>query len=223
ATPLRVGFVLHVMQVAGAEVLVAETIRRLAGKIEPVILCLDAIGALGERLQAQGVPVVCLNRRPGRDWRLAFRLARELTARRVEVVHAQQYTPFFYSALARPLCGFRPRLILTEHGRAFPDVVAWLRRTTNRLVLQHLASAVPACSAFSGRALAEVDGFTRRKVEVIENGIELSRYAAAADRAGPRSAVGLNPARRYVACVARFHPVKDHAMLLRGFASVAHQ
>ena len=41
---LRVGFVLHVMQVAGAEVLVTETVRRLAGKIAPTIFCLDAVG-----------------------------------------------------------------------------------------------------------------------------------------------------------------------------------
>ena len=33
-TRLRVGFVLHVMQVAGAEMLVAETIRRLSGRID---------------------------------------------------------------------------------------------------------------------------------------------------------------------------------------------
>ena len=46
--PIRVGFVLHAMQVAGAEVLVAETIRRLGNRIEPVILCLDSVGALGE-------------------------------------------------------------------------------------------------------------------------------------------------------------------------------
>ena len=32
-TPVRVGFVLHVMQVAGAEVLVNETIRRLGSRI----------------------------------------------------------------------------------------------------------------------------------------------------------------------------------------------
>ncbi len=51
---LRIGFVLHVMQVAGAEVLVAETIRRLAGRIAPTIFCLDAVGALGEQLQDGG-------------------------------------------------------------------------------------------------------------------------------------------------------------------------
>src|SRR4051812_48774227 len=38
---IRIGFVLHVMQVAGAEVLVAETVRRLGGAIDPVIFCLD--------------------------------------------------------------------------------------------------------------------------------------------------------------------------------------
>ena len=66
-SPLNVAFVVHVMQVAGAEVLVAETIRRLVGRIDPVVLCLDSIGQLGERLLAEGVPVVSLGRRPGRD------------------------------------------------------------------------------------------------------------------------------------------------------------
>jgi hypothetical protein len=61
---IRIAFVLHAMQVAGAEVLVAETIRRLLGGIAPVIFCLDAVGAIGERLQVEGVDVVCLGRRP---------------------------------------------------------------------------------------------------------------------------------------------------------------
>src|SRR5688500_4857436 len=109
--PIRIGFVVHVMQVAGAEVLVAETIRRLGSSLDPVIFCLDAIGPLGEQLQAEGVPVVSFARRPGRDWRVAGRLAGELGRRRIEVVHAHQYTPFFYSALARALRGGRPALL----------------------------------------------------------------------------------------------------------------
>ena len=40
--PPRIAFVMHVMQVAGAEVLVHEIIHRLAGRIEPVVLCLDS-------------------------------------------------------------------------------------------------------------------------------------------------------------------------------------
>jgi glycosyltransferase involved in cell wall biosynthesis len=209
------------MQVAGAEVLVAETIRRLAGRIDPTVLCLDGVGLLGERLQVEGVPVVPLGRRPGRDWRLVWRLARELRQRNIDVVHAHQYTPFFYAALARAVSRRDARVILTEHGRHFPDVVSPLRRAVNRFALDHLADAVNACCGFSARALGQIDGFSARRIEVIPNGIELERYGPAPDRAALRRSLGLDPARRYVATVARFHPVKDHATLLRGFQQVA--
>lgn len=218
----RVGFVLHVMQVAGAEVLVAETIRRLAGQIAPTVFCLDAVGPIGEKLRAEGTPVVCLGRRPGRDWRVAWRLARALEAHRIEVVHAHQYTPFFYAALAKLLGRNKVRLILTEHGRHFPDIVRPLRRTVNRLLLDRLADAVNACCAFSAAGLSRVDGFAAGRIEIIENGIDLARYRAVADRAGLREKLGLAANRRYLAVVARFHPVKDHATLLRAFAAVAH-
>jgi len=221
--PIRVGFVLHAMQVAGAEVLVAEIIRRLATRIVPTVFCLDAVGPLGERLLKEGTAVVCLHRRPGRDWRVAWRLARALRARAIEVVHAHQYTPFFYAALAGPLSGRRPRLILTEHGRHYPDVVSPLRRAANRLLLDPLAAAVNACCAFSARALSEKDGFAGSRIEVIPNGIEVDRHGPALDRIALRHRLGLDPARRYVACVARLHPVKDHATLLRGFAAVARE
>jgi glycosyltransferase involved in cell wall biosynthesis len=209
------------MQVAGAEVLVTETIRRLHGQIDPTIVCLDAVGTLGEQLAAEGVPVVCLERKPGRDWWLPWRLAREISARQIDIIHAHQYTPFFYSALARALCWMQPRLIFTEHGRGYPDVVSTFRRATNRLFLRHLASAVNACCAWSARAISRVEGFSTTPIDVIENGIELSRYGPAADRDALRRALGLDPGRRYIACVARFHSVKDHAMLVRAFAIVA--
>lgn len=218
---IRVGFVLHVMQVAGAEMLVAETVRRLRGRIDPAVFCLDGVGPLGEQLRAEGFEVVCLDRRPGRDWRVAWRLAKELRARQIEVIHAHQYTPFFYAALARLLAGLKPRLIFTEHGRHYPDVVSPRRRAVNRLFLDCLADAVNAVCAFSGRSLSRVDGFAGSRIEVIENGVETSRYDGLPDRATLRRRLGLDPSRRYVVTIARFHPVKDHAMLLRALARVA--
>jgi glycosyltransferase involved in cell wall biosynthesis len=219
---VRVSFVVHVMQVAGAEMLVAETIRRLHGQILPTVFCLDAVGPLGERLRTEGLAdVVCLGRRPGRDWRVAWRMARELRDRGIEVIHAHQYTPFFYAALARVLAGGMPRLILTEHGRHYPDVVSPRRRMLNRLVLDRLAHAVNAVCGFSAASLTRMDGFSAERIEVIENGIDLARYNPAADRPGLRRRLGLDPARRYVANVARCHPVKDQAMLLNAFAQVA--
>ena len=218
---IRIAFVLHVMQVAGAEMLVAETIQRLDRRIQPTIFCLDAIGSLGERLRSQGVEVLCLNRRPGRDWWVAWRMARALRERDIEVIHAHQYTPFFYAALAKLLRRGKPRLILTEHGRHYPDVVSALRRTVNRLLLDRLADAVNAVCGFSADHLARLDGFSARRIEVIENGIDIDRYRSVSDRLALRRRLGLDPTRRYIAAVARFHPVKDHATLLRAFALVA--
>lgn len=219
--PVRVAFVVHVMQVAGAEVLVCETIARLGGRIEPVVFCLDRVGTLGERLQQQGVPVVAFDRRPGLDWSLFPRMAREIRNRAIDVVHAHQYTPFFYSSIAARRSGRRPRVIFTEHGRHYPDVVSWKRRLGNRLVFDRLADRITAVCDFSARSLAEKDGFSAHRIEVIPNGIDLQRYEAVGDRTALRASLGLARDRTYVIIVARFHPVKDHATLLAGFADVA--
>jgi len=218
--PLRVGFVLHVMQVAGAEVLVTETIRRLGARLEPVVLCLDGVGELGERLRQEGVPVVVLGRKPGLDLGLARRMARQIEMHRIEVVHAHQYTPFFYAALSRPLVRHPIHVMFTEHGRHYPDVVSWRRRLTNRFILGRLADEIHGVCQFSADSLARTDGFTARPIEVIRNGIDLSRYPATSQDEARRR-LGLPLDRKYVTCIARFHPVKDHAMLLRAFARVA--
>jgi N-acetyl-alpha-D-glucosaminyl L-malate synthase BshA len=208
------------MQVAGAEVLVAETIRRLGPRLSPVVLCLDAVGQLGERMRAEGVPVIAFGRRPGLDVGLARRMAHEINARQLEVIHAHQYTPFFYTALARPFLNHKVHIMFTEHGRHYPDVVSWKRRVANRFVLGRLADEIHGVCRFSADSLAAKDGFTSKPIAVIRNGIDLSRYPET-PKEEARRRLGLPLDRRFVTCVARFHPVKDHAMLLRAFARVA--
>lgn len=218
---VRVGFVLHSMNVAGAEVLVDETIHRLGSRIEPVVFCLDTVGTLGGQLQREGVPVIAYGRKPGFDFSVSRRMAKAIRSRRVEVLHAHQYTPFFYGALAGRLSRMRPRVIFTEHGRHFPDVVSTRRRLANRWFLDRLADHVNAVCEFSARSLAKVDGFSRARIEVIPNGVDLPRYGRVADIKSVRERVGLDPMRRYITTVARFHPVKDHRTLLHAFAEVA--
>jgi glycosyltransferase involved in cell wall biosynthesis len=218
---MRVAFVLHEMQVAGAEMLVKQTIDHLGAAIEPTVLCLDRVGALGEELRGQGVTVTAYGRREGRDWALARRMARSFRARRVQVVHAHQYTPFFYSALANVLTRNRPGLIFTEHGRHYPDVVGRARRLANRLVLSRCADDVNAVCEFSAKALRSIDGFGARQVGVIENGIDPHRYGRPANLAQAKTRVGFASDRRHIICIARFHPVKDHATLIAAFAKLA--
>ena len=221
ALPIRVGFVLHVMQVAGAEMLVAETIRRLGPQIEPVVLCLDQVGALGERMQNEGVDVIAFARHAGIDLSLVWRLARVIREKRLDVVHAHQYTPFFYGALGAKASLTNPRVIFTEHGRHYPDVVSWKRRFANRVVFDRLADDVNAVCGFSATSLAAQDGFRKARIEVIENGVDLSRYRQVRDQGALKARLGLVADRRHIVTVARFHPVKDHRTLLQAFSHVA--
>jgi glycosyltransferase involved in cell wall biosynthesis len=221
--PVRVAFVVHLMQVAGAEVLVRETIRQLRGKITPTIFCLDAVGLIGEEMIREGTDLVCFNRKPGRDWGVSRRMAAAIRDRKIDVIHAHQYSPFFYAALAKPLCAFRPKMILTEHGRHYPDRVSPVRRAVNRLILDRLADAVTACCRFSAIGLTKTDGFAGARIQIVENGIEVDRYSPPADKALAKEDVGLDPDRRYIIHVARHHPVKDQQLLLRGFAAAVPQ
>lgn len=203
------------MDVAGAEVLVAETIRALRDHIEATVFCLDAVGSIGRQLQAEGIDVISFGRRSGCDLRIAWRMARQVRKRGIEVLHAHQYTPFFYSALARGVSGNACRVIFTEHGRHSPDIVSARRQWANRLFLSRMADEVNAVCAFSATSLRVKDGFAGHEIDVIENGIELKRYRLADDWASLRRSRGLVPGRRYVVDVARMHRLKDQSTLLR--------
>jgi len=215
----RVGFVVHVMQVAGAEILITKIIERLKDKIDPTVFCLDSLGLLGQRLSDDGVPVVVLNRSPGIDTSLPLRFSTELRRRRIDVLHAHQYTPFFYSALAKAYGAWRVKVIFTEHGRHFPDIVSWRRRLANRAVLSRMSYARTACCDFSARAVESVDGF--QKVETVRNGVDFKAFPprdSFAEHDALRRILELEPDLLYVACIARFHPVKDHPTLLHAWA-----
>lgn len=223
AAPIRVGFVMHWMRVAGAEMLVDRMIRDLGPQIIPTVICLDEIGPLGEQLSREGVEVVCVERRPGRDLRAAWRIAKLVRSRQIEILHAHQYTPFFYSAIARLLGGWRARLIFTEHGRHFPDHVSPLRRFANRHVFSRFPDRINAVCRFSADAVRDVDGFRRQPIQVIYNGVDPTEFRPATDRPALLRELGLLPDRKYVVTVARFHPIKDHSTLLTAFARVARQ
>ena len=221
---IRVGFVMHKMQVAGAEVLVRQIIETLGDQIDATVICLDAIGQIGHQMIAAGHRVVCLDRRPGMDLSVARRLDRLVGRRGIEVLHAHQYTPFFYAAVARLQHRTPVKIIFTEHGRHYPDVVSARRRWANRLVLSRAADVTTACCDFSTHALRRVEGFAA--AETLPNGIDIEAQPPRGDAAAVatrRQRLGLDPDRVYVACVARMHPVKDHATLVRAWATVHRQ
>ena len=217
---MRIVHVLHSMAVAGAEVLVHDFLSRADSGVDQRVVTLDEVGALGEALRRRGVAVECVGRQPGVDAGLPFRLARAIAVHQPDVIHAHQYTPYFYSALAVRLSRRPPALIFTEHGRHVPD-----HRRPKRVAFNRIASVwttrVTAVCAYVKRLLVANEGIGADRIDVIYNGVDPTRFAVEHDGHAVRAALDLAPGDRVVTCVARFHPVKDHATLIRGFAHAA--
>jgi glycosyltransferase involved in cell wall biosynthesis len=206
--------VLHSLRVGGAEVLAARLARRLQDRYRFVFACLDELGTLGEQMRQLGFPVVVLGRRPGLDGRCALHLANLLRRERVDLVHAHQYTPFFY-ALAARLIHRRPGILFHEHGRHFPDYPRRKRMLVNRLLLGRRDRVVGVGEAVR-RALVANEGIPPQRVAVIYNGIDLAGFANGYhDRAAARKDMGVGPGDLVLIQVARLDYLKDHATAVR--------
>src|SRR5262249_24365156 len=149
-------------------------------------------GSLGEELQREGFTVEVLGRRPGLDWRCAYRLAGFLRREEVRLLHAHQYTPFFYGVPAR-LFGHRWPVLFTEHGRHHPDYPRRKRLLANRFLLKPRDRVVAVGEAVR-QALIGNERLPAKRLEVIYNGIDLSPYRNGSyDRAAVRREVGVGP------------------------------
>lgn len=215
-----IAHVLHRLDRAGAEVLAAGLAGALRDRYRFVFLCLDGLGPLAEALAADGFVVEALGRQPGIDRRLAKRLRSRLEAHDAQLVHAHQYTPFFYSAMSRgifnPSAPRRP-ILFTEHGRHYPDTPSLKRTLANKLLLRK-PDRVTAVGRFVKQALIQNEAIPPDRITVIYNGIDPGPEPTDQDRVLARERLGIDAHRPLVMHVARFHPVKDHATAIRAFA-----
>ncbi|HTU21295.1 MAG TPA: glycosyltransferase [Gemmataceae bacterium] len=212
--PLTICQVLHSLHVGGAEVLAARLARQLGSSFRFVFACLDELGPLGQELLDEGFAVRVLKRRAGFDWKCPWRLACFLWQEKVDLVHAHQYTPFFYAMAARRLYR-RPAVLFTEHGRHHPDHPRRKRMLVNRLLLEKRDRVVGVGKAVR-QALVHNEGIPNRRVEVIYNGVNLAPFSnGRPDRLAIRQEIGVGAGDLVLLQVARLDYLKDHATALR--------
>lgn len=213
---------LHGLRVGGAEVLAARLARQLRDRFRFVFVCLDELGTLGEELRSEGFVVEVLGRRSGLDWRCSLRLAGFLRRQRVALVHAHQYTPFFYGATARLLC-HRPSVLFTEHGRHQPDYPRRKRMVANRLLLTRRDRVVGVGEAVR-QALVANEGLPPQRVGVVYNGIDTEAFAnGRCERGAVRREIGAADSDWVMVQVARLDYLKDHATAVRTLERVVRQ
>jgi len=206
--------VLHTLQVGGGEALARAIALKNAAEFRPVFALLDELGTLGQDLLEHGLEVAVIGRRPGIDFGCARRLRRLFRQEDVALVHAHQYGPLLYSALAR-LPRLPKPILFTEHGRDHPDYRRWKRVWANRLLLTRSDRFV-AVGESVRQALIEYEGLPDHRIEVIHNGCDLPQYDPRRPlRSLVRSELGLEEDEFVVMQVARLNRLKDLPTALR--------
>ncbi len=223
AKPMHILQVVHSLDIGGTERVVCDLVRRFNDEeFRTSVCCLDGLGAFGADLRKEGVPVRVLDRKPGLDLSLALRLRDLCKEENVDVLHAHQYTPYFYAAVAAFRAGLLP-VIFTEHGRHWPDRLRIKRAMVNQL-LSLTTAAYTAVSEFSRRSLIQFEKMPGRNIQVIYNGIDQNGVQSDGDdRKEIRRALGLKDEDLLVLSVGRMDRIKDFATLIRAFARALDQ
>lgn len=213
--PPRVLQVVISLRPGGTERLVVELVKR-AG-LPTAVCCLDERGLWGDELLRQGILVESLDRQAGFHPLLGRQVANVAARHGATVIHCHQYSPFVYSALARP---WRPslRVVFTEHGRLSDAPPSPKRRAVNRF-LRYGATRVFAVSA-ELREHIVAEGFSERQTGVIYNGIDVLPAPSPAQRDAVRGQLQLPDSAVVVATVARLDPVKDLGVLVQAVSQV---
>lgn len=91
-TPTLVAHVIDRLPPGGAERLVVDVKKNRYDTFEHIVLCLVAVGPLGEGLEDIGVPVIIFGKKGKFDISLFFRLYRWFRSEQPAVVHTHLFT-----------------------------------------------------------------------------------------------------------------------------------
>jgi sugar transferase (PEP-CTERM/EpsH1 system associated) len=212
--PIRVMHVVFSLQPGGMEHGVVKLVNGLEpARFQSAICSTTPGGALRPMVKPER-QVIELRRRPGNDPRLVWDLYQMFRRERPHIVHTHAWGTLCEGLVAARLARV-PLVVHGEHGtlqlkpyQARVQRVAW--RHVNRLL---------SVSSRLAERMAATTGFPVERIQVIRNGVDLSRFGTVA-RAAARQWLGFDDAAVVIGTAGRLVPVKDQRTLLDAAATL---
>jgi glycosyltransferase involved in cell wall biosynthesis len=213
-------YVIWSLQMGGAERVVADLALRLDRKrFAPLVCCLNFKGQLASELEAEGIPVFVLDKRPKLDPWLVPRLVRLMRRERAQVVHTHLWTASFWGRIAG-LVARVPALVVTEH-----NIDLWRGRW--HLLADRTLARRTCHFVFVSR---EVERFYRDHLPLREGGFEVVHNGVApwprrhnSDPQAARQRLGLPAEGPVVGVIGRLEARKGHRHFLDALARLRRQ
>lgn len=198
--------------VGGAETMCENLSRALGemGHSVKIISLYDRHTPISQRLEAAGVPIVFLDKKPGLDLSMVTKLKAIFDREKPDVVHSH-LDAIKYVVPAAKLAGVR-RCVHTVHSVADKEAEGILQKLSNRF-FYHAGWSVPvALSEEVRQTVVTFYGLPPERVPVVINGIDLSRFRVR-EAVSPEAPVKL-------VHVGRLDVPKNQERLLRAFRIV---
>ncbi len=212
---IKVAFVASTFTVGGAETVMREVISRLPGsRFATRLFFLKTPGIIGDILLQSGVQGDSGLQRGRFDCAVLWRLSSRLKRFDPDILFSLDHrNAMLWGRLASLLARVPSRIVASHSTGLFGG-----KRSFTRLdrALMGATDAVVALSETHARYLAGREGIAENKIRVIENGVDIDRFArvdpAAADAV--RAQLGIPGGQRIVLMVAALRPEKAHEALL---------
>lgn len=210
---LKIAHIVNQLYFAGKEA----GIIKISSALDPSLFEIDIL-VLGrihsdEQLTSAGLRQIELGKKPGNDPKIVFRLARLLRKNGYHIVYTHAWNTLLEGYFAAMLAG-TPVKIHGEHG-TFEH--SWLKDRLQPLIWGRF-DAVTTVAGDLARRMRREFSYQKDNIRILYNGIDARIfYPCEEHRLAFRNEYGVQQ-NFVVGTVGRFHPVKDHITLIRGFA-----
>jgi glycosyltransferase involved in cell wall biosynthesis len=187
-------------------------------KFESELWCLEEADELGRQLKSEGIKVIEFSRQRRRDFKLILKIARQLKANNINILHCHDELSWFYGTLASFLSP-GTAVVVTMHGRR-PDISS--RHLFEQKFLSRITSRIISVSEFLRRQLLEELKLDSKKVTTILNGIPVPPMdAGESKRIWAKKKLNLPLNGLSVGSVGRLAKVKNYPLLIEASAELS--
>ena len=173
---------------------------------------------MGEAIEQMGIPVIPLHRmkKPQFDYGIIREIKEIILREKISLVHTHLYDGGKYGRIAARMAKV-PGIVHTAHN------IYVKRRTKYHLInwlLSFFTDRIIAVSKAVKESLVRYDRINRKKIQVIYNGIDLSKFGGPLTKNEVRAELGIKPDEYVIGVIARLEEQKGHRYLLEALSNI---
>jgi len=214
--------VLHIitdLDVGGAENMLVSLVTELQKRgIDNQVIGLGNEGSIGEHIRSNGIEVEALGIRPQHlELRKFIKFIRIIKNFNPDIIQTWLYHADFVGSLAGLIAGHRTIIWGLHHTLSKNSKIKISTAFIGKInsILSHwVPRKIVCCSESAFKAHASI-GFEKRKLILIPNGINLSKFKPDPGAShSVRDELGVSQNDHLIGMMARFHPAKDHQLFI---------